>query len=180
VWQDADLFPGIVEAMFSRSPSPQRFAYRPWSFALEVFMSVAILFVCIMLAFGYYPSAMVRVRLTELYVETMKLRTDLVVEHALTGRWPEPTPQSAGLGETKTPIEHLSAIDGHFNLAVRLEGMGAGPDNGLSNLSFRRVANPEFGTVFWLCGTASPRPDWQVPIPDITDIPAVYLPAVCR
>ena len=143
-------------------------------------MSVAILFVCAATAIYFYRSTVAQARLASVYANTATLRTELIVEHALTGRWPDLTREGTGLHESNTPIAHLSLNDGHFSLAVRVEGVDAGSPDGLSNVSFRRVVNPEFGTVMWLCGRAQPKPDWQVPIPDITDIPTGYLPPNCR
>ena len=131
-----------------------------------------------MLLYCYAPdlsAPVMRAKLTQVFTLAQQVRQHQIVEHAVHGRWPNEMPEGAiQLGEGVGMAQTLFA-NGHFNFELLLPDGG-----GRRGLSFRRAENPALGTRFWYCGQAVPDPLAAVTIPDITEIPAAWLPSSCR
>lgn len=152
-------------------------AVRPlyWSLGNDMLIAIAIIGVLIYCFAPDLRAPVMRAKLTQVFTLAQQVRHDQIVEHAVHGSWPNEMPDGAiQLGEGITLAQTLFA-NGHFNFELILPDGG-----GRQGLSFRRAENTALGTRFWYCGYAGPDMIAAVTIPDITEIPAAWLPSSCR
>lgn len=146
------------------------------SFGAEVLVSLVVVAALMTLFIPYASVYLNKARLAQVFSVGTQLQTEMAIAHAVHGRWPDAPSGLLPELASDVRLERVIMTDGNFNLI--LSGMGA---QGVEqNLSFRRAANPELGTVFWYCGFAEPDAIAGVAIPGITTVASEFLPPICK
>lgn len=160
---------------------------------LEVLSGLCLLAILMVVALTGYRSAIAKARLSEVITGFASDRVALQEQMALTeegltlqgtaARFSDTTPA----GEGKVPgKEHHSreleyAVTQLENSLVARGTLGEARIPFFISYSPAVIANGTPGSMMWLCGNRKPPAGWaRLPGPAGTDLPAEYLPSVCR
>lgn len=143
---------------------------------IETMAVVLVISIAVGAALGYYRIALAKAALSEAASVINMLRYEVAAFRAREGRWPDTIdlpPIAAEGGIAAIEIEG-GAITVTF--APRVESLAG------RRLTYRPVESPAHpaATLHWTCGPSTvPTPGQAVGM-DRTDVPAEYLPELCR
>jgi hypothetical protein len=151
----------------------------------ELIIAFGVLGILMALAAREYIPLVHRAQFVEIIQISKLIKYDLVLYHAETGAWPAPTQLSPSVQTWTgkfTTVPRLQTSRGSFNMLIRATPAMDVPSVDW-NLSFlgENLLSSTGGPYLWRCGYGRRlKAAGGYDAPNLTDVPADYLPFICR
>ena len=155
---------------------------RNFALIIEIVLSIITIFILAGIAVSEYQNNVNKVRKADFFASLGAVKTDAIVEHAITGKWPKKVSQ-----DKRISVQRYASGDAH-QLDSVLEAQGsfalfyniAGVERAYTE-AYRLVhVNELQPTLYWACGYTQVREDESIQIPNITDMPVELLTYNCH
>lgn len=155
---------------------------RNFALIIEIVLSIITILILAGIATGEYQNNVNKVRKANFFASLGAVKSDAIVEHAITGKWPKTASQDKRISFQQNTSGDANQLDrvleaqGSFALFYNLDGKERAYTE-----AYRLVQVNELQpTLYWACGYTQAREDESIQIPNITDMPIELLTHNCH
>ncbi len=155
---------------------------RNFALIIEIVLSIITILILASIAIGEYRSNVNKVRKADFFASLGAVKTDAIVEHAISGKWPKTANQDKRVSVRRyasgdaNQLDRVLEANGNFALFYNIPG-----EQRAYTETYRLVqVNDLQPTLYWACGFTQVRKDESIQIPNITDMPVELLTHTCH